>query len=258
MNKSYRLKRLIKEIVKLLTLVTITLFTKWSFAGISVDPVILELTAKENSEMTGAFKVFNTGKNPVRFRIKVEQWYGSSIEPDNWLSFETCVFELAGDGERDIKYKIVPPIDSKGELKCMAFFIADELGENRSNVGIQFGVPIYVVIDKTEKMDVEISNLNVGYANGVLKGEILVNNRSNIHIRPDVELIIKDDKGYIIFSFHIPYRQPVQEKQIRPFTFQEEKTLSKGKYTILVKIDYGALYNKLNDIVSKEAEFIVE
>lgn len=227
------------------------------FAGIGVDPIILEVVVNKDAPTIGVFKVLNTGANPVHIRVSPEKWQGLDRDIKGWLALEPMVFELAQNERKEVSYKISPSVDGSGELRCMVFFVADEMGENRSNVGIRFGVPIYAMVVGTEVLDVEISSAEIKYIDNVLSGTILVNNKSNIHIRPDIVIDVFNSKDKLISSYNLPHGQPAQVGQNRPFEFEQYLILGEGKYKAVIKVDYGRIYSLEDRIVKKKVSFVV-
>lgn len=234
---------------KVLIIVFIIFLQRSLFAGLSVDPVVLEVVVKRDVETEGSFKVLNTGKNMIRIRVSPEGW-------SDWVGFEPQETYLGQDEKKEIVYKINPPEGFNGELRCMVFFIADETGEKKSNIGIRFGVPIYAVVSGTEILDVDVSSAEFEYSDNALSGTIFIDNKGNIHIRPNVNIEIKDAGNNLIYNFDIPYGQPVQAGQNRPFMFQEEKALPEGRYTALIKVDFGRLYG-VDRVATKDFSFVV-
>lgn len=228
-----------------------------AFAGIGVDPIILEVVVSKDVPTKGVFRVSNTGANPVHIRVSPEKWQGMDRDIKTWLSLEPMVFELAQNEKKEVSYKISTPGDSSGEIRCIVFFVADEMGEHRSNVGIRFGVPIYAIVGGTEVLDVEISGIEIGYADNVLSGSILVNNKSNIHVRPRIDIDVLDSKDRLISSYNLPHGQPAQLGQNRPFEFEQYLVLNDGRYKAVVKVDYGQMYGLENRIARKKTSFVV-
>lgn len=231
----------------------------FALAGFSVDPVTLEIVTLKGSESEGIFKVRNTGKNPVRVRVELNKWKGTDMNAKGWIDLEPVDFKLDPSSSKDVTYKIAAPGDSSGELRCMLFFVADELGENKSAVGIRFGVPVYVVVGGTEVIEAEIEQVNVSYNSdkNILSGTIHVNNKSNVHIRPHIDIEIFSKKGDLTARFSPKYGQPAQRKQVRSFLFQKGLKLEDGKYKLVAKVDYGRLFNLKDKIAEKEIEFAV-
>lgn len=231
-----------------------------SFAGLSVDPVVLEVVAKKDSETKGSFKILNTGEIPVHIRVSPERFQSTDVDINNWLTLEPLEMELKKNEQKEANYKIVLPKESSGELRCMVFFVADEIGEQISNIGIRFGVPIYAIVSGTEVIDAEVKDiaLNYDYKNKVLCGTIIVNNKSNVHIRPYIEIAIFDSKDKLITTFSLPYGQPAQAGQIRPFMLQQNLQLDTGRYKLVARVNYGRLYGLSDRIAVKKKSFLVK
>ena len=260
MNKNYRLNRFIKWNIQVLISIIVIFIHSIVLAGLSVDPVTVEVVALKGGEKPGVFKVINTGATPILIRIDTEKWRGTDINIAKWLVLDPVEFKLASGATKEVSYKITPPEDSNGELRCMVFFVADEIGEQVSGVGIRFGVPIYAIVGGTEIIDAEITDITVDYdyESKVLGGTIYVNNKSNIHIRPHVEMVMYDNKDKLITSFIHPYGQPAQAGQNRAFVFQQSLALGEGEYKLIVKVDYGKLYGVTDKIAEGKAVFVVK
>lgn len=236
------------------------LFSKNVMAGLSVDPVTVEVVAPKGEEKTGVFKVKNTGTNDLKIRVSPEKWAGKDIDINTWLVLNPLELALSSNATGEISYKVTSPIYSSGELKCMVFFVADEVGEQKSSVGIRFGVPVYAIVGGTEKIEAEIQDVavNYDYANKIINGTILVNNKSNIHIRPDIEIKIYSSRDRLVTNFNVPYGQPAQTEQIRPFMFQQPIVLNEGKYKLSAGVDYGKLYGLTDKVAAARRAFIIK
>lgn len=230
-----------------------------AFAGLSVDPVTLEVIALKEIGKTGIIKIGNTGDKPLQIEVCPEKWAGQDRDVKTWIEFDPMKFIVEPVGTKDVTYKITPPSDSGGELRCMVFFEANEVGKEESMIGIRFGVPVYAIVGGTEVVDVEIKSIDLtyGFENRVLNGTILINNKSNIHIRPNIEIQIFDSRDKLVAWFSLPYGQPAQAGQNRPFIFQQNLELAPGKYKLVTKVDYGRLYGLADKIAGGKRAFIV-
>lgn len=247
-----------RRLIQIIVFIAVVSVKDILFAGIGVDPVVSEVVVNKDTPTTGIFKVLNSGKNPAHIRVSPEKWRGMDIDISKWLTLEPMGLELAQNEEKEVKYSITSPEGTSGELRCMVFFIADEVGEQRSNVGVRFGVPIYAILGGTDILDVEIADVEVEYRDKVLNGTILVNNKSNIHIRPNIDIDILDSRDRLVTSFGLPYGQPAQAGQNRPFTFQGTASLDNGKYKIITKVDYGRMYGLEGKVVMKKIALVVK
>lgn len=226
------------------------------YAGLKVEPVALELVAKDGGKVTGIFNIINPEADPVHVVVKPEQW--ATDDYTQWLKIEPMEFDLKNSEKKEVVCTITPPPDRKGELKCMVFFVADKIDAPPNTIGIRFGVPIYAIIGGTEHIDVTIKDIEVTYGNGVIRGNVIIDNKSNIHIRPMVMVKVKDkETDQLTNIFHLPYGQPAQENQVRPFMFEEDQEFKPGKYTVIAEVDYGALYS-IEAKAIKEVDFLIK
>lgn len=230
-------------------------------AGLSVDPVVGEFVASIGKETIQNFKLKNTGENTLLVRIETE----SIVKGDDvskWLIIKNGEFKIEPNAEYDFSCAVNPGENIEaGELRGRIFFIADEIDEKgnlKSMVGIRFGVPIYVIIRGKTILNAEIKSDEFSYnkEKHLLSGKIEVDNKSNVHIRPIVDIIIYDSNDKEINKFRVPYGQVAQKEEVRYLMVQNEIELADGKYKALINLDYGALYMVKDRILTKESEFI--
>lgn len=229
-------------------------------AGLSVDPVVSEVIALPGKETIQNFKLKNTGENTILVRIEAEP-IEKGDDVSKWIIIKQKEFKLEPDAEYDFLCIINPSEDVQtGELRGRLFFVADEIDEKgnlKSMVGIRFGIPIYAVIQGRTILDAEIKSGEFKYnkEKHLFSGKIEVNNKSNVHIRPLIDIIIFDNANKEIFKFRVPYGQVVQKEQVRYLVMQNNMEIADGIYKALVNLDYGALYGIKDRIASKEFEF---
>lgn len=229
-------------------------------AGLRVDPVTIEVVVSKGAEKEGIIKVGNTDSKPINVRVSPEKFGGGDRDVNSWISFEPKEVLIKGFDEAQIKYKIKMPEDVVGEIRCMVFLVANEAGENPSSVGIRFGIPVYAVSGGTEVVDAEVSDIFVNYntEKSFLSGSILVKNKGNAHIRPFVNINILGGQGSVVSTFSIPFGEPAQVGQDRPFMYQQNVKLEPGKYKLSMSVDYGKLYGLSDKVAQGEKEFVVE
>lgn len=227
-------------------------------AEVSVDPSVVEVVVRKGEIRKGVFRVVNTDSKPKGVVVQPERWRDFTTDFNEWLKLDIKEFTVNTRESRTINYEIKVPEDASGELMCMVFFTAEEKGEEASNIGMRFGIPIYVIVQDTGELKAKIKGIKVSYfkEEHLLKGEILINNRSNVHIRPDIEVVVFNEKGDAVLRDVVPYKQPVQKKEIRPVFFQLNTGLAPGKYRILVTADCGRLYG-IDRVIRGKGEFVV-
>ena len=229
------------------------------FAGLHVDPTVLEVVVDKDAPTEQSFILKNTGEKPIQVRIELKKKNKDDIEVSDWFNIDTKAVRLESGVMTQVPYKIDLPKDAEGELRCMVFFVADEIGKQKSFVGIRFGVPVYAIVQNTVKLGAVVDNIKVRYdvVGERLKGIVFVKNESNIHIRPNVDLMVLDDKGKKKTSFEIPFGQPAQIGQTRPFRFSQEMELEPGNYELVASVYYGKMYGKKKLVAEGEGEFEV-
>lgn len=249
-----------KKIIYGLLLIFIISFSVQVFAGIRVDPVTMEVVVPKGGEKEGIIKIGNTSEKPMQITVSPEKFGGTEVDISTWLIFEPMEFIVKGFEEKELKYKVKLPEDSVGELRCMVFLAADEVSEVPSSVGIRFGIPVYAIAGGTEIIEAVVDGINVEYNldQRLLSGTIVVNNKGNIHIRPFVDIEVFDDKGNSRSKFSIPYGEPAQVGQLRPFMFQQNLELAPGKYKLVAKVDYGKMYGLTDRIAVGKKAFVVK
>ena len=226
-----------------------------SYAGIGIDPVQVEIQAEKGTENNGNFKIYNTGEKPVKVTTRFEDWLHLGIEPSSWLNFEPreCIIEPSSFQE--VRYTINIPIVSTGEFMAMAYFCSVEAD---SNIGADFGIPIYATVKGTEVLDTEVVEIQSEYVNEKgISGNVTLKNNGNVHIRPYVNMHILNEGGKSEAYFGAQFGRPVHVGKDRKFAFaKEDLNLVPGKYKLIATADYGSLYKSDKKAV-KEVELIV-
>lgn len=250
------------KFMRRLTLIILYIFiSSYVFAGLSVNPSIVEIVVEKGKQNLQMFIVGNTGKNPINVGIKLDKFKREDLSVDGWLIFQVREFEVKPGETINVSYIVNPPDDAEGELRGRAIFNANEIGENRSSIGVRLNVPIYAIVQNTVKLDVNIKDINIEYdgSNKIFYGDMLVVNNSNVHIRPHMDFSIENIGTNKKLSYSVPYGQMVHKETTRSLFLKEENLeLSPGKYKLTVNVDYGKMYGLKDYIVTKEAEFEVK
>jgi len=227
------------------------------YAGISVDPITVETTAEIGKKMAGTWKITNTGKNKMDVITRCEDWFRKGFKPDTWIKIEPGEFSLNAKETKKVKYIVNLPKNVSDEMMAMVFFSGIEKG---ATVGVSFGIPVYVAVKETAKIDAEIKNcdLKYNYKEKELSGTIYIKDKGNVHIRPIIYLQILDKMGKTVNSFEIPFGQPAQAGQLRPFMFKKKMKLSPAVYKLRITADYGKIYKIKDKIAVKDVMFEVK
>lgn len=229
------------------------------YAGIGVDPVVLEVLVTPGETKKGVFRVFNEGEKSMDVIVCPEKWIEQTLDFGQWLKLDPVRFTIDSKKSKNVNYEINVPEEVTGELMCMVFFITREKGKEASPIGVKFGVPIYAVVQGTGNIEAVIESINLSYdnENHTISGNIIIDNKSNVHIRPVIELTILDEKNELAAGFKLPYGQPAQKEQKRKFAVNQKRVLKPGNYKVVVKADCGKLYG-IDKIIQGEADFVIE
>lgn len=227
------------------------------YAGISVNPGYIETVAEREKEAISTVTVKNNGDLLSIIDVKAVNFSNEDGAPSAWLSVEPQEFELKPGETKIVKCRIKAPKEAAGELRAR-LFISGRDTEKGSFVGVRFNMPIYAAIQDTVQFKVDIKDIIVEYKKDKVEGTVILENKSNVHIRPDVGIVIKDINKNLIHSFKIPLGQPAQRSQTRAFMFEEKIGLNPGIYVISSSVDYGIYYGQKDFVVSKEKEFEVK
>lgn len=235
-----------------------TSISGYLYAGIGVDPFTLETSAETGKELVGIFRVSNTGDKLIRVSVGFEDWLSSGVEPKTWLKIIPSEFSVNSKEIVEINYVIsLLKNTQNSEFMAMVFFNSIEEG---SNVGAGFGIPVYVSVKGKEKVEAEITEVNIDFKSEQgIYGFVDIRNKGNVHIRPCTTINIIDNNGKSIGYFSIQYGLPVQAGRTRKYEINnpEIKLISGKKYEVIATSDYGNLY-KLEKRTIKKFKFKYE
>lgn len=240
---------------------TILLYPIFLYAGLSVDPIAAEVIFMPGKENIQFFQLKNTGINTILVKTEISPMVKGD-DVTKWLTVSSEPFKIEPDTEYNFTYLVHPPEDANSELRCRLFFIADEIDEKgnyKSQIGIRMGIPIYVISKGKEVLDANIKSGRLIYSveKHKLSVKIEIENRSNVHIRPIVDIIVIDNKNKEILRFRVPYGFAVQKEENRYMEIEENMELNAGKYKALANMDYGNLCGENDKNVNKKFSFKV-
>lgn len=231
------------------------------FAGIGVDPVIIETLVRPGKTQKRVFTVVNNENRPITVQVVLENWLKrkgyrnelSNLKPEEWLKIKPNKFEMKPNSKRKIKYYIKIPKGLKGELVAMAFFSSEK--KKGSFIQQRLGACIYAGIKGTEEINCEILNTKVINNKEKLKFAVKVKNTGNVHIRPDGSVIIMQKKNFIKeVKFHKGLSIfPGKTHHI----YTESADLPTGDYTAETVIKYGDIFGKSKSLKGEVIEFII-
>jgi len=248
-------------------MVLLGLFLSFSslFAGIGVEPTVIEISVSPGEKAKGIFTVVNDGDESVRVVVQPENWprKREAMDVGSWLKIKPEESKLGAKGVRKVKYKIKVPKDAEGEMMSMVFFATTAPAGKAVNIRTRFGVALYVTVKGTEVLDGEISDLKVKKTASKEKREkfhftALVENRGNVHFRPRGKVIIENGEGKRLDEVEIQYGWPVfpEDKQLYHANWETEEILP-GTYRAIAIFNYGDIYSELDKRFNKNISFEV-
>lgn len=235
-------------------------FYSFLFAGLSVDPAIVNLIAQVSSSYEGKYIVKNTYNTPITVMLKFEDWntYSGNTNTDvsRWLKFDKNKYYIPSGDSIEVPYKISLPEDMKGSVSGRVYFSVEQ--QQGQMVTIAISVPIYVVVKDTEKIDFKIDSFDLINSKNGINYKFIIKNDGNIHLRPSGVIEIYDkNKKKLIKTVFISETVPVYAEKTREFSGVmvgsdvKKDGLKKGKYTAVLKI------RALDRDVNKEIKFKV-
>ncbi len=217
------------------------LFFTVSYAGLSVDPAVINVNLPVLSEYKGKYTIKNTYDFPITVLLKLEDWntYSGNADKDvhRWLKFDKEKYYISAGESVQPNYTISTAEDMKGSVSGRVYFSVEQ--EQASMVSISISVPIYVTITDTEKIDFSIDSVDLTNAPNAINYKFVLKNEGNVHIRPSgiIEVFDKKKKK-LIKTVSISETVPVYCENSREFVgnFVGKDGLKKGKYTAVFKI----------------------
>ena len=98
-----------------------------SFAGIAVEPTIIEMVLESEGSNAGVYTIRNEGDAGVSIKVEIEDWLAlktgvAGIPLSDWLKVEPMEFDLGPKEEKQVNYTVNIPKDYNKEVVAMVFF----------------------------------------------------------------------------------------------------------------------------------------
>ncbi len=250
----------------MVAMVCICSFTTVAFAGMSVEPGIIEMIAAHGDEATGPVKVRNTGKEKTRISVEPEDWKkavsGRRGGPvSSWLSVEPKMIVLEPGQIGIFTYHVKVAPDAAGENTAQMFF-SEMVGGGSADIRSRVGVILYLAVRETMRLSAEIPSMTVtSVPDGkqtIITVQVSVANPGNVHVRPTGDVKIYDIKGGFVVAAVLSTGWGILPGEVYAYQGTGRcPSLSTGKYKAVATIQYGKLY-KQDKPYSKELFFDVD
>jgi len=245
-----------KHIKCLWLIAVVTIVTAGAaYAGISVTPDRHIVSLLPGEKETVMYHIYNSGDEDIDIVIEPKAWSGIK-DPYQWLSLESDTVYVKAGESTPLIVKLNAPEAVTGEMVAMLFLCYKDSMESQLN--IRNGVPVYMIVKGTENYDLNIEDFEISYGR---KGDfydlnfmVSIKNTGNVHIVPDISVIIKNDKGRILNTLSLERPNIVLREKDQTYRLGwREPSLRDGVYTATAVLDYE---DKIEQ-VSKEIEFHV-
>jgi hypothetical protein len=158
--------------------------------------------------------------------------------------------------KKKIEYKISLTAGTTGEVAAMIFFQTMPVKKTTGNIiATRNGVSLYVVAAGSANVDGLAKDIESHFTGTPLKSAIsfsaLIKNTGDIHVRPKGTVSIFS-KGVLVESAKLEYGWPIfpgQEHRFNALT--EKKEWESGRYTVVVRADYGKPFS--DDVIVQSA-----
>lgn len=254
------------------------LFSAAQSYGLIMGPARFEVSLPPGEIAEGDYYVQNDTDQPAHIVVEPENWFKEAydygkLEIKDWVEFDAYEFDLKPKEIKKLRLRIKVPVNVKGELVSQIFFTSTVLKENGQpvkDIKARVGSVLYVAIKGTEIVDAEITNIAIskepGKDKNLLKIEVNIKNKGNVHIRPTGKVAIEDKEGEKNIELDLGSGKttlPLQE--VGNYVLWDNPKLKTGRYKASVTINYGKELNMektaaLDKIfeVSKDGKVMVE
>ncbi len=210
------------------------------YAGINITPDRHIVSVVAGGEQTVMYHVNNTGGEDLDITIEAKSWAGLK-DPYQWLSLEADEIYLKAGESTPLTVTVSAPDDAEGEMVAMLFLCYKDTGKSQLN--IRNGVPLYMVVAGTQYYDIDIEDIEISYGRKSdfydLNFAVRIKNTGNAHIAPDINLVIKNDKGRALNTLSLKRPNIVLREKAHIYRLGwREPGLRDGIYTATAVLDY--------------------
>lgn len=252
-----------------MTLLAVIFSASLVFAGIGVEPKVLELKLKPGKSKKGYLYVVSDFSENVKVIVQPEDYWEKQtgkkgLDVGQWLKIKPKEFILQPNSFRKVYYKVKLPKDVDSENMAMVFFATRNPGGGSLGIITRFGVAFYLLPEGKEEIIAKIGKITPGWRikeKNQFQFTINVENLGNVHLRPKGKVEIKDSQGQTAGEAELVYGWPVfpgrSYNYFAVWERKEEKFLP-GKYTATAVLDCGEIYGYKDKIYQQQVEFGID
>lgn len=248
----------------LVLFISLIFLSSSAFAGLAVEPAVVNFSADIGAVCENKYKVTNTEDIPVTVKVTKEDWKNSYdnnefVTVDKWLELSSKEFDLAPGCSAEFPFKVMTYEGMSGSVSGMVVFSVQ-----KGMIEMSMKMPVYITIRGTEKVKFDISSIYVARneATGGIYYGITVKNDGNVHIRHKGSIALYDKDTNLVSSIYIGETYPTYSKTERQFNgiLAEKGVLKNGKYKAVFKIEaFGKKVEKKVKIkITKNGKFVAK
>jgi len=226
--------------------------------GIGISPAIINQGFKPGEAFSVEVTLTNTTNTPMLLHgLTTDLWYdaktndrtmplaGSTARSAaNWVEFVPKQVNVPAQGHAVVKVVVTPRKDVSGGYYAALFFesvpvLAGTAEDTKQSIFMNFRIGAFLLMtaEGTEKYKVDISDFRVipPDASHQMVAEFTIDNQSNTHIFPKVQLAVLDSKKHIVGKADGDWIRfmPGQKKV---FSVNYPGSLAAGSYDALLTI----------------------
>ena len=212
----------------------------YALAGITVTPDRHIVYLSPGEEQVVMYNIENSGDEDIDIAIEPKAWSGVK-DVYKWLSLESnSIYGKAGENTPLI-VKLNVPEDITGEQVAMLFLVYKD--SMNSQLNIRNGVPLYMIVKATEDYSLNIEDIEVSYTRKNdfldLNYVVKIKNTGNVHIVPNVKVVIEDSEGRALNTMSLMRPNIVLRDQQQAYRLGwREPGLRDGIYSATAILDY--------------------
>lgn len=241
--------------------------------SMGLSPAIINEKFKPGQPFSFMMSLSNSGSAPAIMRgLTMDFWYDQQTNEktmqapgthprsaSNWVEFVPAEVTVPANSSAQVKVIVTPQKEVSGGYYSVLFFESRpalaQLGENQQPVYTKFrlGALLLIAAEGTEQYKVDISDFKITSPDATHKlvAEFTIDNQSNTHIFPRVQLTVLDEKKKIKGKADGDYiRFMPGQKNVFKVNYPGE--LAPGKYDALLTIVHEG-----GKVVTKDIPFTV-
>lgn len=217
-----------------------------SFAGLSVNPSIANISGIQGSSCKNAYSVTSSYEEPVTVEVSLSNGNSFSgngdLNVEDWLKFEKKEFDLQPGETAEVPYEVFISTNMKGSVCGRVDFSTQQ----SAMINLSISVPVYVVVEGTDNISFNIESLDISKSprDGNYYYKMTIKNTGNVHIRHSGKIQIrKSGTKKELKNMTIEETVPTYCEQSRDFNglfLSQKEMLEDGKYVAKFIInDFG-------------------